>query len=350
MQRIQSLDLARGFTVLFIPAIHTGMLYSNVSVHKSLLGYFLIAIAEGPGGQLLMVLMGISFTFKKRHNTRIVLLRCILLLLAGYLLNILKFLLPYSLDGLPEGVSKDLQLTGHDNDVWLLIGLGDILHFSAIATALLLVVYRLPSYQRVALYAAMTVAVTAPFLWDIHFSNPLLNYISSLVGGQPPRVFFPLFPWLVYPFFGLYAGYYYQRNPNRAATRLGLLGIMLLVTGLLLEYFFLADNPFGFYRTAIPATIWHLGSVLLALYLWHMISLVLNGNPIVKLFIHSSKHITIIYIIQWVMICWSLPVFGYQQLDVISSTIVMIAMTINTYVLTYFIQLIKSYYGIRKTI
>ena len=69
MQRIQSLDLARGFTVLFMPSVHVVMLYSQPQVQQSLLGDILAFIAEGPGAQLFMLLMGVSFTFSSRINT-----------------------------------------------------------------------------------------------------------------------------------------------------------------------------------------------------------------------------------------------------------------------------------------
>ena len=341
MERIRSLDLARGFTVLFIPAIHTGMLYSHPSVHTSVLGCFLIAIAEGPGGQLLMLLMGLSFTFKKRQNTSEILLRSGLLLLIGYLLNILKFIIPYSYDALPGGVIHDLQLSNDSNAIWQLLGLGDILHFAAIATVILHFVYRCTHFQIWALITALTVVIISPFVWDMHFENPLLDYISALATAQPPYVFFPLFPWLVYPLAGLAIGYYFQKDQSRTFIMCGVIGAVLTSVGLSLEHFFTTDNSFGFYRTHIPGTMWHLGIVLGTLYVWNLIGRSITNNYFFRILTFSSKNITLIYIIQWVMICWMLPVFGYQELPLSISVMVMLSMTINTYLLTYTFQLIK---------
>lgn len=59
--RIQSLDLARGFTVLFIAPIHAVLLFASPAVYSAAPIQFLKFIAEGPGAQLFMTLMGISF-------------------------------------------------------------------------------------------------------------------------------------------------------------------------------------------------------------------------------------------------------------------------------------------------
>lgn len=347
MERIRSLDLARGFTVLFIPAIHTGMLYSHPDVHTSALGYFLTAIAEGPGGQLLMLLMGLSFTFKKRHRTVDVVVRVLVLLLMGYVLNVLKFVLPYQLGGLPEGVLRDLQLSGGEPAMGQLLRIGDILHFSAIALVLLHIVYRSKHGHIWALIVAALVGILSPWFWDITVINPLLNYGVSLATGRPPFVFFPLFPWLVYPLVGVVIGYYFKKNTASTFRYWGKMGSILIGVGLLLEYYCTPDHSWGFYRTHIPGTLWHLGLVLVTLYSWQFISEKLPQDIFFSLLIYSSKNITAIYIIQWTMICWMLPIFGYQDLPLSHSAVVMLFMTTNTFLLTYIFQLLKQQY-VRK--
>lgn len=344
MTRIRSLDLARGFTVLFIPAIHTGMLYSNLSVHHSGPGQFLIAIAEGPGGQLLMLMMGISFTLKSNHSTTAALFRSVLLLLAGYALNILKFVVPYSLDDLPQEVLQELQITDGDSAHWRLAGIGDILHFAGLAQVILYYVYKQKHYQWLALSGAVVVVLVSPFVWDLHIGSLLPDYLLELATGQPPRVFFPLFPWLVYPLVGLCIGHFFQRDQQQTALISGLVGSLLIGWGLWWDNTWPVDNPAGFYRTPVAATCWHLGVVLVAIFFWHFISTYVRDNVLFRLLSYSSKHITALYIVQWVMICWLLPVIGYQQQGLTISALLMIVITLNTYLLTYCFQLAKQYY------
>src|SRR5690242_13320705 len=94
MKRIASIDLARGFTVLFIPAIHSVMLYSTLQVHQSAYGRLLAFIAEWPGAQILMLLMGVSFALSAKVSNKKVLLKALILLFIGYLMNYSKFVLP----------------------------------------------------------------------------------------------------------------------------------------------------------------------------------------------------------------------------------------------------------------
>lgn len=347
MNRIRSLDWARGFTVLFIPAIHTGMLYSNLSVHTSALGYLLTFIAEGPGGQLLMLLMGFSFTFKETHHTKSVLTKSILLIAMGYALNALKFVLPNSVGLLPDAVLQELNIT-EGNTRMQLLAMGDILHFSGIALLILHAIYRYKYQVLLSLTLILLITLYGPQVWDLQITNPIFNYILKLATGQPPEVFFPLLPWLVYPLLGLVIGHYYKQSPDQTFTICGSMGLFLVFTGLFAEMLIPIQYDAGFYRTPPAATCWHMGIVLLTLYTWNRVSNKIKDNAFTKVLDYSSRHITSLYIIQWVMICWMLPVFGFRQLGLTTSFFVMIAMTINTYLLSFTIQIYKQQYASRK--
>ena len=344
MNRILSLDLARGFTVLFIPAIHTGMLYSRLSVHHTGLGQFLIAIAEGPGGQLLMLLMGVSFTLKAQHSTRQVFIKAVGLLAAGYGLNILKFVVPYSVGVLPAEVVGELDVVGEETALWQLTGMGDILHFAGLTLPVLYGVYKCKQYQWWALGAALGVMVISPLVWDVHSKIPVLDYVLGLATGQPPHVFFPLFPWLVYPLAGIFIGHYFRQQGRDTMLLCGIIGTLLVITGLIGSYYFPVANPAGFYRTPVAATAGHLGIVLLVLCMWHLLATYIKQNAFFGLLVYSSKNITLIYMVQWVMICWMLPLVGFRKLDVTLSAFLMAIMTLNTFLLTYCFQLIKRHH------
>lgn len=187
--------------------------------------------------------------------------------------------------------------------------------------------------------------VISPLLCDIHSLHWVPDYIFGLLTGHPPRVFFPVFPWLVYPLAGLFVGYYFRQHQRDTILLCGLIGTLLLVIGLLGSHYFPSDNPAGFYRTPLPATCWHLGIVLLMLGMWHWIATHAKDYKFFQLLSYSSKNITMIYIVQWVLICWMLPAFGFRRLNTLRSAIVMLLMTLITYLLTYSFQCIKHRYG-----
>lgn len=341
--RIQSLDLARGFTVLFIPAIHSVMLYSKPEVYTTWLGYPLQFIAEGPGGQLFMVIMGIVCTFKSTYRWKGVVKKSLLLLAAGYGLNVLKFVVPYSLDLLPPGAQHDLKLSQQALAYWQLFSLGDILHFAAIAGVVIHLVYQSKYYPYIAAVMAAAIIVVSPFLWDMHHSQPSINYTLQLLTGQPPRVFFPVFPWLSYPLIGLAIGYSVQKQRDRTFIWCGLAGLGCLTGGLLLAFVTHEHAEAGFYRTGPFETIAHIGIIGITLFAWHIAAHRIRKNQFFQLLEYSSEHITQIYCIQWILICWLLPFIGYQQLGVWASCVMAIATTGMTYMIATMINLLHEY-------
>lgn len=344
MNRIRFLDLARGFTVFFIPAIHTGMLYSRLIVHKSVLGLFLIAIAEGPGGQMLMLLMGVSFALKQGHTFKTVLARTFWLLILGYLLNTFKYVWPYEFGWLPQAVLDALTISKNDPVTERLFGMGDILHFAALTQCILYGISRLKNYQWWALTAAVVIAIISPLIWDHQPDIPVLHYLAGLCTGHPPKVFFPLFPWLIYPLTGLCIGYYLKQHQPQTMKTCGVAGIILVIGGVLRQIADPIVNPDGFYRTPASATFFHLGIVLVCLCCWYYIAMIIKNNLFFDVLNYSSKNITIIYFVQWGLICWLLPVFGFRELDTVHSAMVMTVTTVDTYILTFFVNHLKQRY------
>jgi uncharacterized membrane protein len=334
--RIKSLDLARGFTVLCIPAVHSILLYSQPSVRDTLPGQLLRFIAEGPGAQLFMTYMGISVTLSRELSWTIILKRSGLLLLAGYGLNFLKFVLPLKLGLLPAAFQTDLGITDPCTAGETVFLIGDILHFAALALPITYGIYCLRRYWIYGAVTAAFVAIFAPYFWDHHSCSPVTNYITALVGGQPPAVFFPLFPWLVHPLAGLAIGYWLNRNPPDRFLFIGLSGIALLLLGEIGHNFQAAST--SFYRTRSAETSIHLGIVLVWLWIWEGLSSYVKSNAFFRLLQFGSRNITLIYLIQWPLICWLLPLFGYQQLGYLSSMSAAVLLTIVTFLLTLLVH------------
>ena len=234
MNRIRSLDLARGFSVLVIAPIHTVMLYSELTVRGTALGGLLSFVAEWHGAQIFMTLMGISFTFSKHNDQKSALKRALILLTAAYALNVLKFVIPHLLNLLPQTLLDDLQIKKGWFGFLQLFLIGDILHFAGLAVVNLYFIYRLKNYHLYALAFAVIICFCSPFIWDMHSRYFLADYYFQLVGGLPPSVYFPLFPWLVYPLIGLVIGHYLQHY--RAAEvfeQAKRIGAIVLLIGLL---------------------------------------------------------------------------------------------------------------------
>ncbi len=342
MPRIKSLDLARGFTVLLIAPIHSMLLYSQPAVRFTLVGQLFAFIAEGPGAPLFMVLMGVSFALKPDHRFSDVLKKAALLLLTGYGLNFIKFVLPYEGGWMPAGLQHDLQVPDKRGAWVLLLGVGDILQFAGPALIVLYGVTRFRSYPCIAASLALSVAWMAPLVWDIHSRYPILNYILQLAAGQPPRTFFPVFPWLTYPLAGLTIGHLLRRDGPGCFRFLGAWGLALIGISIVFGFVYPNLPPTTFYRTYPVDTAYHLGIVLLALHFWDQIYRCVKLNHFFRILRYSSKHITLIYLIQWIVISLFLPLVGYQTLGTVATASVTLLVTVVVYFLSAFINAARN--------
>lgn len=337
MKHIISFEIARGFTILFMPAIHVAMLYSEPGISQTLLGHFLTFIAEGPGAQLFMLLMGVYF------KPAGALKRAFKLLLLGYSLNLFKFVIPYWLGVLPGELTAELQATGIKDLAIFFFGIGDILHFASIAIVVLCILHQLKFYPFIAAALSIFIIFLSPLLWDETTGINVLDYFAGLFNGHPPAVFFPVFPWLAYPLAGLTLGYFLRREEaSRVIKVSGSLGILLLVISLGLPATLVLDPWPGFYRTRPADSFFHLGLVLTWLALFHWLTGKVRSNPFFDLLRFCSRHITAIYIIQWLLICWCLPVTGYGELNQGYSLVWMLGITALTLSLTYILFYVRK--------
>lgn len=322
MSRIKSLDLARGFTVLFFAPVHAVLLFSKPEVYNTPFGLFLTFIAEDIGAQVFMLLMGISFVLSKRNDFNSVIKKVAWLLAAGYVLNFLKFVLPAMSNILPAGVYTELQVSRNCCGYIKMLLTGDILQFAAIAMFIIYAVSRLPRYPLWASVVAIVICFVSPLLYDKHGNNAFCNYLLQLVSGQPPRVFFPLLPWLVYPLTGLVIGYFIRLQKPLVFGYCMMAGfiLMLLSCSEWLPYHDKLNE--SFYRTYPPGTLYHLGMVLVWLYIVHWIAKHHPHRLLLKPFSFLSKHITLIYCVQWIILCWSLPLIGFRTLGTMASIII----------------------------
>lgn len=326
--RIKEIDIARGFTVFIMPGVHVVLLYGNAIAQASWLGKVFGFLAEGPGAPLFMLLMGMSFSFSKRNSVTLSLKRAGGLLIAAYVLNFLKFALLHLLQVLPAGFIQAYGISSGIKGVWQLLLTGDILQFAAIALVLLGLINTTKRRYAIALACAVFVTAISPVSTGI---RP--NYLFDLFTAEHGLVFFPVFPWLVYPLTGLSVMYLVQKKNGFLYCFYA--GTVLLCISIILSKMYNTSLRDHFYRSGPAATIYHLGIVLLWLWLCHIAVRIIEPSLVCKLFYWLSKNILSIYIIQWVVVCWLLPVAGYQLNDIPHTIFWIVTVTCSSFLLLY---------------
>ena len=332
-----------------MPAVHVLMINSSQSTQISLLGKIFGFLAEGPGAQLFMLLMGMSFTFSRKKNLRNILFKAFILLCAAYTLNFLKFDILMLIGKMPQSFLDDYQIENNGGGMLKLFLLGDILHLAGLSLLIIGIVYLLPKYYLWSAMLALIIIFISPVNLSATSENAVIKHLSDLLFAHSNLVYFPVFPWLCYPLTGLCLGYYFFRIQHffRGCRNTG---IVLMVNGKLFCLFHLTSSCDNFYRTGAGGTLYHLGFVLFWLYLIH---LAINYLPLSRFFSllqWLSRNITAIYIVQWICIFWMINIGGYQRLNIVSSIIYMFLMTVFVFAVTYLTPQLffKNYRAKRK--
>ena len=338
-KRIVGLDMAKGFTVLFIPSIHAVMVYSNSTVHQSWLGFILGFIAEWPGAQLLMLAMGMSFSLSRKAY-RYHFIRALAIFGLGYVLNFCKFWIPYFFDLLPEALLNDLHFAHSFPKGLQLILIGNILQFAVLSLLLMTLLKQSIHYLAFTIIIAYMVIICSPLLWDFHHSNGFIDHLLHLAGGAPDDVFFPLFPWLAYPLIGMATGYYLQL-PFAEIKPLFVTGCIAFLGAILIRFLLYHFPDTTFWRTYPDITTMHLGFVMMWITSWLWLGMKKEKLVISsKLFLvlqFCGRHITLIYVTQWLIIFWLLPLIGYHSLNIAQSILAISLVNILVFCLIVYI-------------
>lgn len=277
-------------------------------------------ILEFLGGPLaapvFMFAMGVGMVYTRHRGPRDFALRGLKLLALGYLLNLVEWTIPYLIS----------SMRGHAWGSWTVVdtlGLVDILHFAGMAFLLMALLTKLKVGRIATVVLALLLQGLGILLLQQFDGLPsVARYAVSLVFYSSPNIYFPLSLWFVYPAFGALFGDFLQTVPDkkRMYNRLALLsaaGLLALSIGMvcagrsLLDNFALAEE--GYYIQHLSMSLWTLLVIGLQLFICYRIHLGLGGR-LRKKTSSVARRLTLIYLIQWVLISYSIVVMDLAGL------------------------------------
>ncbi|MBP1221692.1 heparan-alpha-glucosaminide N-acetyltransferase domain-containing protein [Flavobacterium sp. 1355] len=336
-KRVLAIDIARGMSVILMMMIHTMLIYGTIPTQtNTILGE--ITLWLGRGTTMFLVSMGISFVLSRRQTFTAVCKRALYILAIGYGMNFLKFLVPeFVFGGLPQAFvsAYGLQSGTLETGIFFLL-LGDILQLAGVTLFIMGLINHFSKSKYVPLAAALLIIAVSKELSGFRIGITGLDYICDLLFSNQFNVYFPVFPWSAFILVGMFLGRWYKElNENQEIffKKMLLVGVGFIVFGSLLNF----SNPeyhFGDYYHLGPG-----GSILLLganLVLYWLINIVVQlfkeDNSIFNLLIFCSKHVTSLYVIQWVLINWGMYVIGFwnqTQLAVLALFPAVIALSIS---------------------
>ena len=303
------LDLARGLAIIFMILQHVQLVFAVDYGEASALGQAFLLLGTAPAAPVFMVVMGFLYGSSAGDDIRSGVVRGLKLFAFGYVLNLLRFVIPALLTG---GSPPVQALLGPD--WWGPFFEIDILQLAGLSLVLLALVKRYVRDPRVVLAVAVGVATVSPLLWGIG-GGVLLDPLW----GVGDWVSFPLFPWVAYPLLGLsLAGFTVRAASDgrliRSWTYAGTAALLVGAALVVLEPVETGILAFGdYYRSGLPVQFVLAGFVLLWLSLMWWLDERLSWRKVPRYLVSLSRNITAVYVIQWILIGWLAILFGVMD-------------------------------------
>jgi uncharacterized membrane protein len=334
--RLLSIDLARGLAVFFMIAVHTLEVFANQEVKNSVFGQIIEFLGGPPAAPVFMTLMGFSFIYSTKSELKPKLFRGFKIFLTGYLLNILRGVIPFSLASyLNMDIAKAFPI-GKLNE-WTILTIVDILQFAGIALMIMAVIQAFKINKYLILLSAFLISMISPFLWGIKIDIPIIDQVLELFWGDQPiefsfianKIAFPVFPWLTFPLLGMFLGETVKNSTDAHITfnYLGIAGIVVVLIGGAISYNNFTYHFNDYYHSRQGGMVFMCGFVLFWLYLTKLIFDKVPANSFFDLLFTWSKGVTNIYFVQWITIMWSIAIFGINSSSFTTTTLLILAFT-----------------------
>ena len=347
--RLLSVDLARGLAVFFMIAVHVLTVFANSGVQESVFGLVIGFFGGPPAAPVFMLLMGFSFIYSHKTGLKTKLLRGFQIFLAGYLLNLLRFVIPFETGKwlMPDMIASTPL---SELNVYTLFTTVDILQFAGIALMIMALIQKMKFNKWVILSIAMVILLISPLLWGKSTDIPVVDFFLDLLWGDHKvpmfdnTIAFPLFPWLTFPLLGMFLGETIKSSSNqdKSFRTMGIVSGIVLVVRLAIVIMNPEYQFNDYYHSRQGAMIFMCGFVMLWLYIAKLLTDRISPNPVFDLIYKWSRGVTNIYFIHWVIIGWSIGLFGIQSSSYLTVIALILGITIVSHLLNIWLGNIKK--------
>jgi len=331
--RVDAFDVARGVAVLGMILIHVQRHWSQPEPWVGLPNLVLAVIGGPLAAPVFMLVMGASIAWSHRTDTWSLARRGLLLLIAGTALNIARGTLPLLVGqatGLipPEGVGSFTA--------WSLLVTVDVFHLagsSFIAIAVLRPVLR---HDALWVAAAIAVVLLAPLVQGIRTGILPVDGALGTLWATGPSVYYPFFPWAVFPLLGMALG----RSVHRAAdgqrgsvlAGWGLAGVaMALAGGVALGDRLVTLDTVGYWRLEPLLALTLAGVALAWVAACGGIVAVVGRTMPVRLLVTWGRGVTRLYVAHWIIVAWGLGFVGYLALPLPATLLAMLGVLVASH-------------------
>ncbi len=296
--RIVYLDIAKGLAILFMFTQHCMIVHEKTAGEgPNILAQIFVLLGTAPAAPVFMLIMGI-FLMSSKASMRKNIFRGIKLIFLGYCINLLRFAIPLLIAG-----TAGFQYVDGETPTTMFFAI-DIFQLAGLSIIIGSLNKKLIKNKIIAPITILAVLLISPFLWDKFGEGSYL----SILWGTGKNVYFPLFPWFIYPLIGMYLSKYLLdiQNIKKYLKSILYFGIFFLIIGILsLDYFRIGD----YYRSGAAIHSIIIGFICIWLPACWWASRKFENSKTVDILVFWSKNVTAVYFIQWVIFGWSILIF-----------------------------------------
>lgn len=335
--RVAAFDHVRGLAVIFMIISHVALMFGSGEAAVTPVGRFMNDFCgTAPAAPVFMLLMGIFMIFPSEKGGGQLFCRGLKLFGLGLLLNVIRMVIPFFLLSIfvPEEFERMCTMlqVSRAEVYWRIFYNVDILGFAGVACMIIAVLSLILKKGWQWVLSGIVTIIAAPYLWGrgedlgvfFYLLQPLWG--RQFVEGVPTDTAFPAFPWLIFPIFGLIIGRFLKDGRKEAQLAALLVRISLLTgaVGALLVWKYGMGQFGDYYRMYAGGTFLVLTFAALwtALFIW--LSRFERLRAIFDHLVFWSRHITLIYFVQWFIFGFSVLLLYFRRVD---NPLILIALT-----------------------
>jgi uncharacterized membrane protein len=334
--RVRGFDLARGLAVVFMIGVHVLWHWGAPETWTSPIGQVISFLGGPTAAPVFMFLMGASLAFSSRSRFGSLVVRGLWLVWLGYLLNVLRGVLPAYL-GLRAGVVTPEQIAPFTLP-WLLTTV-DVHHMAGLSLVFIALLGLVARPGAVWLAVGAAVVLAGPFIRGLDFGTPLLDGPLTPVLGGAPNVYYAVVPWIAFPLLGGVFGAVVERATDRTRVfrRGALLGAALCAAG---SGLFIVSPPAfdvdTYWRMPPSFFVAIVGLVLVWLWACDVVVRHVRANRVFAFLYGWSANVIAVYFTHWLVVGWGVGVFGFRSQPLAGALIGIVVAIIATALLSRF--------------
>lgn len=311
------LDLARAVIIFCLALIHVTIECTTDEGLCSGIPYLFDTVIGGPfSAPMYMFVMGVGMCYTRKNTPKDHFIRGAKIFAVGYILNICRFLIPYSIGYFITG-----DYATYIEPLLYKVLCNDILTFAGLAMMLMALLIKLKLSGGVMLIIATVMCGLGTILNGVDVGAPLGNiFLGYLIGTEDAAGMvlsdFPILNWMMFPIFGYVFGAVLKRVKDKNLFYLTfslpaiIIAIVYFALGIYFERGMFGEGQNCYYHMIFSDV---LASLCLTVGMIGVYYFILKILPKKMFYVawSISENITPIYFIHWVLVSFVVNLFMY---------------------------------------